>query len=185
MRGLRRERLFNKHYNKLIKTKSSDQTFSVNTISSITILAQATYIEDSDLRSSRSFFDKMNLSLHIYLYRGKGDHISELDRVSIINEEDCEWYGVPSQEVLIQWLANKTDLLILHDPEGLPIMRYLCAASNSKLKSTIYKSGMNQEDYDIDLWLDHKQAQYLSLTEHCRQTYNTLSRLGIGPPVIG
>jgi len=137
------------------------------------------------MKDIKSFFDKMQISLHIYLLREKGDPLTEIDRVNIISRDDCEWYGVPSQEILINWLANKTDLLILSDPDRLPLMRYLCAASNSKLKSAVIDNIIDREKYDIDLWLDASSGGTLSLYEQCEQTYLTLTKLGIGPPVIG
>jgi len=185
MRGILRERLYNKHYSKLLSTRSDKSTSSVNTFSSVTILAPARFIKEDDLKKTKSFFDKMEVRLHLYLLREKGDPIAEIDRVNIIERDDCEWYGVPSQEILIQWLANKTDLLILSDPNHLPLMRYLCAASNSKLKSGLSSDKIKRDDYDIDLWIDPSSSGSTSLFGQCKQTYGTLSKLGIGPPVIG
>jgi len=184
MRSILRDRLFKKHYDKLFSTKSDKSTKSTNTFSSVTILAPAKYTDNKDLRATRVYFDKMQISLHIYLLREKGDHIGELDRVSVISREECEWYDVPTQDILIQWLANKTDLLIMHDPELLPIMRYLCAASNSKLKSALTNPKLSEDDYDINLWIDlgKDSRTLLSQSQH---TYRTLGNLGIGPPVIG
>jgi len=185
MRGILRERLFNKHYDKLLSNRSGKKSFSVNTISSVTVLAPASFIKEGDLKKTKLYFDKLQIALHLYLLREKGDPVTDIDRVSIINREDCEWYGVPSQEILIQWLANKTDLLIMSDPDHLPLMRYLCAASNSKLKSSLHSHKINKQDYDIDLWIDTPTAENITVAEQCRRTYTTLSNLGVGPPVIG
>ncbi len=185
MRRILRDKLYNKHYDKLLRTRSARSGSSVNTISSVTVLAPASSISDSDMKDIKSFFDKMQINLHIYLLREKGEPLSEIDRVNIISREDCEWYGVPSQEILINWLANKTDLLIISDPNRQPLMRYLCAASNSKLKSAVYDDNINRESYDIDLWIDSSSGVPLSLYKQCEQTYRTLTKLGIGLPVIG
>lgn len=184
MRGILRDRLYNKHYDKLLSTRSDRAGSSINTISSVTVLAPVKYVTELDITKTRQFFDGMQITLHFYLLREKGEHISDFDRVSIINIEDCEWYGVPTQEILINWLSNKTDLLIMNDPDRLPIMRYLCAASNSKLKSTVHTSDMSRDHYDIDMWIDAGSV-VLSLTDLCKRTYETLSKLGVGPPVIG
>ena len=185
MRRILRERLYDKHYSKLLRTRSVSAGRTVNTISSVTVLAPANSIQNDDLKKVKSFFDSMQTGLHLYLLREKADPVTDIDRVNIINREDCEWYGVPSQEILINWLANKTDLLIVSDPERLPLMRYLCAASNSKLKSAIFDHQVDREQYDVDLWIDASSGASLSLFKQCRQTYLTLTKLGIGLPVIG
>ena len=184
MRGLLREKLFNKHYNKLLGSRAARTSSSVNTISSVTILVPSKYASPSDVRQLRQYFEGMQLSVYLYLVKEKGEHVEDLNSNTIIDLEECEWYGVPTQEILIQWLAHKTDLLIVNDPDRLPIMRYLTAASNSKLKSTIYHSSLKREDYDIDMWIDASD-QHPSLLDQCRLTYETLSKLGVGPPVIG
>ena len=185
MRRILREKLYNKHYDKLLSSRSAQSSSSVNTISSVTVLAPANSLEDDDLKKVKSFFDAMQINLYLYLLREKADPLTELDRINIINREDCEWYGVPSQEILINWLANKTDLLILSDPERLPLMRYLCAASNSKLKSAIFDQDVDREKYDVGLWIDASSGASLALFKQCRQTYLTLTKLVVGLPVIG
>ncbi len=185
MRGILRDRLYNKHYNKLISSRSESTKKSVNTISSVTILAPGKHHLSEQFNKAHKYFTKLNIACDIYVLQEKNE-VTEVDsHVSIIKREECEWYGVPSQEILIQWLSNKTDLLILSDPDRLPLMRYLCAASNCKLKSAMALGNLDPDELDIDLWIDAKDASSISLEKQCVLTYTTLTKLGIRPPVIG
>ena len=185
MRGILRDRLYNKHYNKLINSRSESSKKSVNTISSVTILAPAKHHPRGHLTNSYKYFGNLNIACDIYVLQEKNE-IAEVDQyISVIKREECEWYGVPSQEILIQWLSNKTDLLILSDPDRLPLMKYLCAASNCKLKSALAHENLDAHELDIDLWIEAKDTSIISLAKQCELTYTTLTKLGIRPPVIG
>lgn len=185
MRGILRDRLYNKHYNKLISSRSKSTKKSVNTISSVTILAPGKYHKSEELNKAHKYFSKLNIACDIYVLQEKNEVAEVASHISIIKREDCEWYGVPSQEILIQWLSNKTDLLILSNPDRLPLMKYLCAASNCKLKSALSDPIIDIDELDIDLWIDAKAASSISLAKQCELTYTTLTKLGIRPPVIG
>ncbi len=186
MRGILRDRLYNKHYNKLISSRSGKtKKQSINTFSSVTILAPVKYHKVDDLLKAHKYFSKLNVACDIYALEEKAETMDMTANVTIIKREECEWYGVPSQEILIQWLANKTDLLIMSNPDSLPLMRYLCAASNCKLKSSMVYEGQETSDLDIDLWVDVDNAKSIPLDKQCDLTYSTLTKLGIRPPVIG
>lgn len=185
MRGILRDRLYNKHYNKLISSRSESTKKSVNTISSVTILAPGKYHPSEQFSKANKYFSKLNIACDIYVLQEKNETVEVGEHISIIKREECEWYGVPSQEILIQWLSNKTDLLILSDPDRLPLMKYLCAASNSKLKSALAHPQYDAHELDIDLWIDAKGTSSISLAKQCELTYTTLTKLGIRPPVIG
>ncbi len=186
MRGILRDRLYNKHYNKLINSRSeSAQKKSINTISSVTILAPITHHTSEQLSKGFKYFSKLNIACDVYVLQEKNEVAEVVEYTTIIKREDCEWYGVPSQEILIQWLSNKTDLLILSNPDHLPLMKYLCAASNCKLKSALTDNRMDKNALDIDLWIDTKDISIVSLEKQCELTYTTLTNLGIRPPVIG
>lgn len=186
MRGLLRDKLFKKHYKKLIHSRSNkDRKSSINTISSITILATAKDHTLEALEQAPKYFRKMGITCDIYVLRDKNHQFESVPNFNIIDREECMWYGIPSQEILIQWLAKKTDLLIFSDPTQQPLMKYLCAASNSKLKSSFTFSGYETDDLDIDLWIDTKASDNKSLSNQCKLTYKTLLNIGIRPPVIG
>ncbi len=185
MRGILRDRLYNKHYNKLISSRSESNKKSVNTISSVTILAAIKHHPFGQLTNAHKYFAKLNITCDIYVLQEKNEVADVANHITVIKREDCEWYGVPSQEILIQWLSNKTDLLILSDPDRLPLMKYLCAASNCKLKSTLSRSDLDVHELDIDLWIDPKESSTISLAKQAELTYTTLTKLGIRPPVIG
>jgi|GEM_PF-2123285 len=186
MRSILKEKLFRKHYNKLLHSRR-DKTHkdSINTISSITILAAAKNHSVDSIKKAPAFFRKMDLQCDVYVVKDPSDQIDISANLNLISSKDCMWYGVPSQEILIEWLANKTDLLILANPDREPLMKYLCAASNSKLKSTLTYRDQQNDDIDIDLWIDIANANNVTLEEQCRLTYMMLTNLGLRPPVIG
>jgi hypothetical protein len=187
MRAFLKERLFRKHYDKLLNTrrKISGST-TINTISSITILTAARHHDWGSIKSAYRYFSNLKLSCDIYVVRDAGDNIEvdSIPNLHLIDAKDCMWYDVPNQEILIDWLANKTDLLILSDPDQMPLMKYLCAASNSKLKSTIKHSDQVDDDIDIDLWIDMSHSEDKSIITQCRTTYEMLTNIGIRPPVL-
>ena len=185
MRALFRDRLFNKHYDKLIEDRKTKRPqTSINTISSITILAQAKDHSYVELEKGPGYFRHIGIACDLYVIVDKGDEIKNIPGMRTIDVSECEWYGIPSQEILIKWLSNKTDLLIVSQPDGL-LMKYLCAASNSKLKASMTIQGRSNDDMDIDLWIDSGEKREISLLQQCRITYETLTKLGIRPPVIG
>ena len=185
MRGLFKDRLFNKHYSKLLSDKKNKtQSSFVNTISSITLLAKAkdhTYLE---LERAPKYFRDLGMSCDLYIIVDKNDEIKSIPGMKTIDRQECMWYEVPSQEIIIKWLSNKTDLLIVSNPQGL-LMKYLCAASNSKLKASTPGKGFRPEDLDIDFWVEPKASDDVTLSAQCRLTYEMLAKLGIRPPVIG
>lgn len=186
MRGLLKERLFRKHYNRLLESRKTKKLKSaVNTISSVTLLAAAKHHSLDIVVKAPKYFRNMGMTCDVYIVRDKSDDIDVTAAVNLIDISECMWYDVPSQEILIKWLANKTDLLILSNPERQPLLKYLCAASNSKLKSTLTYEHQQNDDIDIDLWIDVANPEKVNLEEQCKLTYTTLTRLGIKPPVIG
>ena len=186
MRGILQDKLFNKHYLKLIHSQSSSSKKpSVNTVSSVTLLASAKNHSQEDIIEARRYFLNLGLICEVYIIFDKKDEASLLPEYHIIDREQCKWYGIPSQEILIQWLANKTDLLIVSNPDQQLLIKYLCAASNSKLKSSIAYKKEYMNDMDIDLWIDIGDRSEASLTEQCKLTYRMIANLGIRPPVIG
>lgn len=186
MRAIFRERLFKKHYDKLILSrKDRVPKAAVNSISSVTILAIAKHHPTDELKKSLAYFQSMDMACHIYLLIEKGEEV-EIDKdVHIIHQEECEWYGVPSQEILIAWLAHKTDVLIVSNPNDNLLMKYLCAASNSKLKTSLTYQGKKMNDPSIDFCVDVPQNSVLPLYEQCTTIYTYLTRIGVRPPVIG
>ena len=186
MRGLLKERLFRKHYNSLLESRKNKKSkYTVNTVSSVTLLASSKHHTLDIIAKAPKYFRNMGMTCDVYIVRDKSDFIDVSAGVNLINTHECTWYDVPSQEILIKWLANKTDLLILSNPDRQPLLKYLCAASNSKLKSTLNYKHQQNDDIDIDLWIDIANPEKVNLEEQCKLTYSTLTRIGIKPPVIG
>ena len=127
----------------------------------------------------------MGMACYVYVIREKGEIIEKNKYVHVINHEECEWYGVPSQEILIHWLSHKTDLLIVSNPNNKLLMKYLCAASNSKLKTCVTYQGEAVRDRYIDFCVDVQQANLLPLLDQCQLIYTNLTKIGMRPPVIG
>ena len=185
MRSLFREKFFKKHYDKLVHSRSSMSRPSVNSVSSVTVLTDSRLHDTDELHKTLDYFRSMEMVCHIYLTKNKNQVVELTRDVHVIKLEDCEWYGVPSQEILISWLANKTDLLIVANPNNLLVMKYLCAASNSKLKTAITYDGKKIDDPFIEFFVDVDQKEYLPLDKQCKLIYSALSKIGIRPPVIG
>ena len=107
-----------------------------------------------------------------------------LEDINLIHAENGK-YGVPNQEILIKWLANKTDLLIVSYSFKELLIKYLCAASNSKLKSSIKHPKVKPSDLDIDLWVDPHQDKTLLIRDQCELIFDTIAKLGMKAPLIG
>jgi len=74
MRGILRDRLYNKHYNKLINSRSeSAQKKSINTISSVTILAPITHHTSEQLSKGFKYFSKLNIACDVYVLQEKNE----------------------------------------------------------------------------------------------------------------
>ncbi len=186
MRALFKEKLFKKHYDKLIVSrKEKSRKPSINSILSITILVAAKNTTAEDIRKSMFYFQRMGMICYVYVIKEKGEVVEKIKDVNTISQEDCLWYGVPSQEILIDWLSNKTDLLILSNPGNMLLMKYLCAASNSKLKTSVTYQGKDLKDQNIDFCVDVPQAELLPLIDQCQLIYTNLMKIGMKPPVIG
>ena len=184
MRSLFRERVFKKHYKNLIESRQGRTGKpTVNQISSVTILAAAKNHSLKDLEEAPKYFTEMGMTCYTYIVQDGKDVLEELTDFHIIKSDECLWYGVPSQEILIKWLAHKTDLLIVSNPGQDILIKYLCAASNSKLKSSFHTNGLQKKDMDIDLWVSNN-GEEISLKEQCKLIYETLTQLGLKPPII-
>ena len=185
MKSLIREKVFRKHYSKLLQSrKKKDARPSVNTVTSVTILTSSKVCTMEELKTSASYFSDLGIICHPYFLVYKSDDLDLLQDVIVIHAENCK-YGVPNQDLLVKWLAKKSDLLIAFNPKKELLIKYLCAASNSKLKSSIKTEGIRYEDLDIDIWVDDHRSVNIPLNERCQLIYEMITSLGIRPPLIG
>jgi len=179
MISILRQRFFDKHYNKLLKKQAGRvKPRAVNTFSTVTLLVSGEYYRSGDLREAKKALKKQNITVHPYLVDTSSEGIDD-EGVSVISKADCTWYGLPSQELLINWLTQKTDLLIASNPADTPLLRYLTASSNSRLKASLEYD--IPKDPMIDLYIDTTSPFELSLKEQCQLIYKTLSQIGLRP----
>lgn len=152
---------FNKQYEKV--RAISDKTKGTNRLQSVTILAEHPTYTTDDLKKAMNFFKKKDLECDGFMV------VTELteqtdNSIQYISKKDCYWYDIPKQEVLIHWLQHKTDLLMVIDPNGSRIMKYLCASSNSLLKSAVAFDNDCEENIDFYLEPNSKQSTIYDLT---------------------
>ncbi len=179
MLSIIRQRLFDQHYKKLLsKQKDRSRPQSVNHFSTVTILVSGEFHRANDLREAKKYLKKQNIIAHPYLLDNSEKGIDH-EGVSVISRDDCTWYGLPSQELLINWLTQKTDLLIAANPADAPLMKYLTASSNSRLKASLEYN--IEPDPTIDLYVGTPAPFELSLKEQCKLIFKTLSQIGINP----
>lgn len=171
-----RQIFFDRHYKKLLSKETEvTRTSSVNTLSTVTLLVSGEYHRASDLRAAKKYLQQQNITAHPYLVDDTNKGIDD-EGVSLISRADCTWYGIPSQELIINWLSNKTDLLIAANPSDAPLMRYLTASSNSRLKTSLdYET---TQDPTIDLYITTKAPFDLSLKDQCKLILDTLKLIG-------
>ncbi len=185
MRSLFGKRIYRKHYNKLLQTrKDRKRIVLINSVSSVTILVAARDHTIHDMERAPKYFRNMGITCRLYVVKEKNDELDSLTDIHVMKTDQCLWYGVPTQELLVKWLAHKTDLLIVANPKNIPLVNYLATASNSSLKSSMALPGYKRENLDIDLWIE-SPSQTLDLAEQCVLTYETLMKIGAGPPLLG
>lgn len=172
---------FNKHYQKLLESKTESKPTAINTFSSVTIIGSGEHHPSATLREASLFFKKLDIDCHLFMtIKDKNDNGD--NDINYISKEDCLWYGVPRQELLIKWLSHKTDLLISLFPQETPLHNYLVASSNSRLKSGIKM--FEQMDFSLDFTLSDSMASKLSPIEQCKKIYSSISSIGVRPPII-
>ncbi len=178
-----RKRLFEKHYNKLIASRSSKQApRDINALSSISILVRSAAFSARDLQEARSYFSNRGLSVFAYLIGSIGDIPEEVENIELINRKESTWFGVPDQELLIQWLRRKTDVLIAINPDDDPFYRYMVASSNSRLKASIDIGG--DADSNIDFYVRSSLSLKKSLLDQCKIVYESLESIAAKPRII-
>lgn len=176
MKSLVKQRLFDKHYKKLVEnTSKRSKGSSINNCASATILVSGAHHRADDLRKAAKLLAQQGIKSHLYMITSNPEGNDD-EGVTVISKSDCSWYDVPSQEVLIDWLAQKTDILIADNPKGAPLLLYLTASSNSRLKTSIEYKG--QHDPAIDFYVSTDNPLEMPLHKKCELIYQTLLHIG-------
>lgn len=177
-----RKRLFNKHYDKLLASQNAKvKPDDINTLSSVTILTSTEYSKEEDLIAVKAYFLKRKLKAYAYMITAKEIPAENESKLDFISRKQCSWFGVPKQGILIEWLRRKTDLLIAINPSDDPLIRYLIASSNSRLKASLDYGGVR--DSSIDIFVNEPGVNSKSLMDQCQMIYNILEKVGVKPDI--
>ena len=169
--------LFNKDYNKLLASqKAKERMQDINTLSSISILVSSENYAIKNLKEAIDSFRKKGLKAYGYIVV-KEVNLDEKTKIEQLSRKQCSWSGIPQQPLLIQWLARKTDLLITLNAAQDPLLKYLSACSNSKLKASLDFGG--DKDVSIDIFINDPKVLTEGLKEQCMAIYQTLESIGV------
>lgn len=172
--------LFNKDYNKLLASqKAKERVHDINTLASISILVSSDKYAIENLKGAVDLFRKKGLKAYGYIVVPQVNP-DEKTKIEQLSKKQCSWSGVPQQSLLIQWLARKTDLLIALNPAQDPLLKYLAACSNSKLKASLDFGG--DKDVSIDIFINDQKVLSAGLKEQCSAIYKTLESIGVKTP---
>ena len=175
MKQLLQTSLFNKHFRRLKSQTKRKHDTGVNKLESITILAESPFHSASELDAATRHFRKLGKSCFGFLVSLDKDLSAVSDDIEYIHKNDVLWYGVPKQSTLIKWLSHGSDLLIILNPKDTPLMRYLCASSNSRLKAVI-DYGHEKND-DIDFYLDTPDHRSKNARQLSSAIYDELKKI--------
>lgn len=171
--------LFNREYQKLLSAQDSRElAYDINTLSSLSILVSDASYPIRQLDEAVRYFRSLHLKAYGYMIVAQDSDIGQT-HTEILYRKDCSWYGVPQQSMLIQWLSRKTDLLITIDPQQDPLIKYLTASSNCRLKCALDFG--HERDVSIDIYVHHPKVYSVHLKEQCKAIYNTLEDIGVRP----
>lgn len=166
----------------LASQKAKERVIDVNTLSSVTILVSSEKYTTEKLKEAIDFLRNKGLKAHGYIIVPQINP-DEKTKIEQLSKKQCSWAGVPQQSLLIQWLARKTDLLIVLNPLQDPLLKYLTACSNSKLKASLDFEG--DKDVSIDIFINNPKALSAGLKDQCKAIYQTLESIGVRPSMIG
>jgi len=174
--------LFNKDYQKLLASQNAKERVSdVNNLTSLSILISSNNYALEKLNETIEFFRSKGLKAYGYTVVQNIDP-EEKSKIEQLSRKHCSWSGVPQQSLLIQWLARKTDLLIALNPDKDPLLKYLTACSNSKLKTSLDFGG--NKDVSIDIYVNDPRVLSAGIKKQCQAIYKTLESIGVHPSVI-
>lgn len=151
-----KRKLFLKQLGKLKTHSYQTPTNQINTLSSFTILATSAHCQIRDLSEAVTKLKKLGLEGGAFFAPDRSEDVTLQPYTEIINKEDYNWYNIPTQDFLVKWLSVSSDLLIVINPDHSPLLRYLCAASNCRLKAAIDFG--YERDEAIDFYLTLKDA---------------------------
>ena len=175
--------LFNKDYEKLLASqRAKERVPDVNALASVSILVSSEKYAIEKLKEALDFFRNKGLKAYGYIIVPQVNP-DEKTKIEQLSKKHCSWSGVPQQSLLIQWLARKTDLLIALNPLQDPLLKYLTACSNSKLKASLDFGG--EKDVSIDIFINDPKVLSEGIKDQCRAIYQTLESIGVHPSMIG
>ncbi len=171
MIGSIKKHYYKTHLNKIPARESSKGR--TNQLRSVTILSDDDFSNISDMRDAMGAFERAGIQADGFLVSTKADDSD--DTIVIIGPKDIHWYDIPKQETMISWLQHKTDLLIVLNPNSSPVIKYLCASSNSLLKTAVAFSG----DYDeyVDFCIEVADDRQKNIGGLCQAIYTELLRI--------
>lgn len=172
--------LFNKDYEKLLASQEAkERVQDINTLASMSILVSSEIYALENLNEATTLFRKKGLKAYGYIIVPTVN-LEEKTKIEQLSRKQCSWAGVPQQSLLIQWLSRKTDLLIALNPSQDPLLKYLTACSNSKLKASLDFGG--DKDVSIDIFINDPKVMSASLKKQCLAIYQTLESIGVQAP---
>ncbi len=172
---------FEKKFAQLLRDRRPVKVDRINTINSVTIVCDERQYTSQQMLEASGYFEVMDIRTRCYLITSKKIELAPTG-VEWITPEECNWFGVPSESSLVQWLMQKPDLLIVINGMNHPTIAYLTAVSNSKLIAVI---GGDREFSIGQFFLDPKDATGLSLNQLCAKLYGMLLHIGMKTPILG
>ncbi len=164
---------FQKEYRK-VRIDSKKEGAMANGLQSILILTDASYYEPQDIINTIGQFKNKGLKCSGYLL-SQHRTIESTPSIEIISKESLHWSGVPKQELLVDWLHDRYDLLIAINPLKNATIDYLMACSNNLLKtSIIFDEQMNQ---NADFYWQVKGGDRSTLDDYCLTMYAELIKI--------
>jgi hypothetical protein len=142
--------LFNRQFVKVGHVDRIPLSSKVNSLLSITLLVDGSRHVVNEMTEAMLYFNKMGIDCDAFLVVPDTAQ-SEDNRVNLISKDDCHWYDIPKQEMIIKWLQHKTDLLIVLNPSNSRVIKYLSATSNSLLKTAVIYNEMWDNNFDFCL----------------------------------
>lgn len=156
---------------KKVRADINGDNSSTNGLESVLILTDGSFYKEDEVSQSIREFEARGLAAAAYLL---SNHIptKEIKGINYITKETLYWSGVPKQELLVEWLHDRYDLLISINPSMNATISYLTACSNNLLKSSIIFN--EQMERNIHFYWQIEKNGSASLADHCLALYDNL-----------
>lgn len=170
-----KEFMFQRHFKRLHHRPVQPAEGQINRLNSITILCKSPFHPVLEVREAVQYFRARDIICQAYIFDPKATEPWSDGMIELIAKDEFQWFGIPKKNLLIKWLSYKSDLLIFLNPDHSARMRYLCAASNSRLKSTVDYGHRLDEFVDFSLQLNTLESK--NVKELCRSIYEALENI--------